>query len=312
MKRANLWIWVLGSWGIFFPLWADPPPPIPLVPTEGSEEMPPADVGTPVSLPSDQNLTPTVVQSSQAQAAPPTSTFTAVPVSAVSTPSSTSTPSHTAVPVITTLIVSSTPTSTATEGSNHNKITSTATVPVGGIFDYFPSIAGSPAEFVYLKAEKGEAAPRRFSIQCVDFKPSLDGTAYALFESTQTGSPVRDRYLLSGTEVDHIQTGEKVLTGEILMKMPTPSQPAFWEQPGEGFQKMLKASLGSAQVLQKTYPHCLIVEEKDMKGGTRIGSRYFYYANGIGLVSGETYTAGLKLIPAQSFVLSQKPAIPGK
>jgi hypothetical protein len=183
------------------------------------------------------------------------------------------------------------------------------TVPVtgltGGLFDYFPVAQGQKAEFTYLKAAKGEAAPKNFTVQCVEFQPNPDGTEKATFESTQSGAAVRDRFLVSKDEVAHTQSGDETLKDDFLMKMPAPLKVVVWKQTHDGIQRNFKATLGPAKVFKKTYPDCVIVEEKDTKDGKKAGTFYRYYAKGLGLISLETYSADLKLIQTQSYALNQ-------
>jgi hypothetical protein len=179
-----------------------------------------------------------------------------------------------------------------------------ATALTGGLFDYFPAAQGQKTEFIFLKAGKGEAAPRHFTVQCVAYQSNPDGTGMATFESTQSGSPARDRYLVSKDEVAHTQSGDIILAGEYFMKMPVPQKAAIWKQTGDGIQRNFKATLGPAKVLNKPYPDCLIIEEKDTRDGKKVGTFYRYYAKGMGLISLETYSADLKLIQTQSFVLA--------
>jgi len=183
------------------------------------------------------------------------------------------------------------------------------TVPIksltGGLFDYFPVTQDQKTEFTYLKAGKGEVAPKNFTVQCVEFQSNPDGTGMGTFESTQSGSPVRERYMISKDEVAHTQSGDVILTGEFLMKMPAPIKAVAWKQTHDGIQQNFKATLGPAKVFKKSYPDCVIVEEKDMKDGKKVGTFYRYYAKGMGLISLETYSAGLKLVQTQSFALTQ-------
>lgn len=294
MKHAESLFAVLSVLLTTVPAWAAPAPPIPVIPTEVSEVMPPSDVDTPVPLPSDEDMKKFSTENAQNKVSVPVPTPTPTPAPIPVKP----TPKPMKVPVV----FSPTP-------SPMKESVKEETVPVtgltGGLFDYFPVAQGPKTEFTYLKAAKGEAAPKNFTVQCVEFQPNPDGTEKATFESTQSGSPVRDRYLVSKDEVGHTQSGDVILTGESLIKMPVPLKAALWKQTRDGLQQNFKATLGPAKVFKKSYPDCVIVEEKDMKDGKKVGTFYRYYAKGIGLISLETYSADLKLIQPQSFALTQ-------
>jgi hypothetical protein len=293
MKCALGFILALSVWNGLVSAWAEPLPPVPVIPAEDSDVLPPSGVETPVLLPSDDDVKRASTENSRSQASHPPPTFAPTPVATTSTPGSFLAPSPA-------------PSSKESLGKERTIVPAP---PGGGLFDYFPATLGHQAEFVYLKAGKGEIAPRRFTIQCVDYKSNPNGSVVAVLESSQTGSPVRAEYLISNEEVVHTRTGDQTFQGDTLIKMPEPLKNSLWEQPEENYRRMFKTTLGQAQVLQKTYPDCLIVEEIDVRDGKKVGVRYFYYAKGIGLISLETYTTRLKLIQTQSFVLNQEKSL---
>lgn len=274
------------------PAWTAPAPPIPVIPTEVSEVMPPSDVDTPVPLPSDEDMKKFSTENAQSKVSVPAPTPIPAPIPVKPTPK----------PMKVPVVFSPTP-------SPMKESVKEETVPVtgltGGLFDYFPVAQGQKTEFTYLKAAKGEAAPKNFTVQCVESQSNPDGTGKATFESTQSGTPVRDRYLVSKDEVARTQSGDETLTDDFPLKMPAPLKAVVWKQTRDGIQKNFKATLGPAKVFKKSYPDCVIVEEKDMKDGKKVGTFYRYYAKGIGLISLETYSADLKLIQNQSYALTQ-------
>lgn len=102
MKRIHGLILALGLWGIMVPVWAEPALSVPAIPTEVSEVMPPSDMGTPVPLPSDEDLKKSLGQNSKVQESIPAPTATSVPEEPTPTP-------------LKSLVSSPTPFATATE-----------------------------------------------------------------------------------------------------------------------------------------------------------------------------------------------------
>jgi hypothetical protein len=313
----------LGAAGF---VWADPEPPIPIIPTEVSEVMPPPDTGTPVPIPSDEELRRSLGEKSTDQGNVPTPTDIPVSIEPTSTPNVSLglLPTFTATPLpleptstpslFITVLPSPSPTPILTPLETPavtialtQQVAPSVAVPTGGLYDYFPVVPGQKVEFAYLKAEKGEAAPHHFTVQCENFTVTLNGTTQVAFENSESGSPVTEQYLMTSTEVEQNSTTNRNQSDDFILKLPGSTEPAVWKQTDVQLTRIFKAALGSATVLRTNYPDCVIVEEKDMKSGKKIGSVYRYYAKGIGLISLETYSADLKLIQTKSFVLTSVP-----
>ncbi len=325
MKWANHIIFILVGLNVAGFAWADPEPPVPIIPTEVSEVMPPPDTGTPVPIPSDEELRRSLGEKSTDQGNPPTPTDIPIPIAPTATPNAplvlpptftdtplplepTSTPS----PFVNALpSPSPSPYSTPLETPHAtliptHQVAPGVAVPRGGLYDYFPVNPGQTMEFVYLKAEKNETAPRHFRVKCVDFKENVDGSTRVTFENTESGSPILNQLVMTEDGIERGSAVDQQKSGDFILKMPVSTQPTIWKQTDGELLRIFKATLGPAKVLKKSYSDCVIVEEKDMKDSKKVGSFYRYYAKGIGLLSLESYSADLKLIPTQSFVLMGK------
>jgi hypothetical protein len=227
--------------------------------------------------------------------------MTPTPVPTIEAPAeATSTPTEEAVQATPTVETGST---SSPQASSVEAATGAA-VSAGALTDYFPVAEGALSNYEYLKPASGQTAKGTFAVKCASAKTMDNGTVRVTMETTEGGQTSRDRYSLYGSQVEHIATGDQVFTGDFAFKLPKAGGTALWSlTEKDGTVHKSKASYGEAQVYQKTYPDCVIVTEKVIKDGKTANTIIYYYAKGIGLVSMEVYSPGMKLLQDKSYAL---------
>ena len=180
----------------------------------------------------------------------------------------------------------------------------------GTLADYFPAIEGTQNEYEYLKPEEGATVNGARVVLCSGMKQMPNGTIREAFQVTDRGKTTVEKYSIYDDVVEHTFSGEKALSNDFVFKFPKPAGGTFWtHRNGDGTVSSFKASFGPAQVYQKNYPDCVIVQEKVLKEGKKTEVRFYYYARGIGLVSMEAYTGDMKLIQTQSIAYTRSETV---
>ncbi len=260
-------------------LWADQPNP-PLVPVPSGEDTlpPPLDQMTPVTVPSLPGNENTKSEPPEKVAPPPM----VPPKSAVSA----STPGPT--------IQSPVP----------EKVSSNTVISAGALTDYFPVHEGAKWNYEYLKPASGETAKGTYSVQCTEAKQMPNGTVRAVFETTENGQKAQDHYSFYDNKIEHMGEDGQTSTGDFVFKIPSAGGSSAWlVTEKDGTVHKSKAAFGQAQVYQKTYPDCVVVTEKVVKGGKTANTVIYYYAKGTGLVAVEVYSPKMKLVQDKSVAL---------
>jgi hypothetical protein len=275
----------------------------PAIPADGGDSLPP-----PVDL--SQFNTP----QPNAQTAP-SEQPTSQPPAAIPTLPPTPTP-HPLVAVNPT----PTPTVTVENAQKPIVVVETPTVPQkpvlqggpGSLADYFPAVEGSQNDYEYLKPQDGATANGTRVLLCVGMKQMANGTIREVFQVTDQGKTTVEKYSIYDDVVEHTFSGEKALSNDFVFKFPKSDGATYWShRNGDGSVSSYKASFGPAQVYQKNYPDCVIVQEKILKEGKKAGVHFYYYAKGIGLVSMEVYTGDMKLVQTQSIAYTRSETISG-
>lgn len=296
-------------------LWADPQPTPPLIPVPSNDNSLPPSIdqnqSTPVAIPSlpgtdNANTQPSPNQPQESIAPPP-------PVQAPAAPTDTSVPETKPAPTATPEEAVPTPTPVPAAEAQPpveqpaQQAASSNPVSAGTLSDYFPVSEGAQWDYEYLKPKDGETAKGTFTVKCSSAKTMANGTVRAEFSKTEGthSTPMLDS--LFDNKIEKMSEGW-VSSGELVFKLPAQGAPAFWSNTDkDGTLIKSKAVLGEAQVYQKTYPDCVIVTEKIVKGGKTAYTVINYYAKGIGLVSREEYSTGMKLILEKSYALVSGP-----
>ncbi|HJT25101.1 MAG TPA: hypothetical protein VJ873_11040, partial [bacterium] len=280
--------------------WADQPaPPVITVPS-GDEALPPPldqNQTTPVAIPvlpdSGKTNAETAPTTTQPVLPPPVlMTSTPVPVKVMPT-----------VPVEKKVEAAPTP-----KTEVHEQAGSNTAVSAGILTDYFPVKEGAMWVYEYLKPAPGETAKKNYPVRCVGTQSMPNGTVRATFETTENGHVTQDHYSLFDNKVEHMAADGKTETGDFVFKVPAKGGAAAWTvTEKDGTIHKSKAAFGQAQVYQKTYPDCIVVTEKVVKGGKAANTVIYYYAKGIGLVAIEVYSPKMKLLQDKSVALMSGP-----
>jgi len=281
-----------------------PPPSAGSTPSTGSGQAVPIPTDTPLPPPPPDTPTPTPVKK---KAKTPTPTPTETEAEATSTPTEI-------------MATQATPTAeTGSTGSPQADSTPSAAPPApvaeaatgaalsaGALTDYFPVAEGASNTYEYLKPAAGQTAKGTFTVKCASAKTMANGTVRVTMETTEGSQTTRDRYSLFGNQVEHVATDDQAFTGDFAFKLPPAGGTAVWTlTEKDGTVHKFKAAYGQAQVYQKTYPDCVIVTEKVVKEAKTAHTIIYYYAKGIGLVSMEVYSPGMKLLLDKSYALVQ-------
>ncbi|GEM_PF-2247048 len=281
--------------------WADQPTP-PVIPIpSGDEALPPPpldqNLATPVVVPvlpgGDKTAAETAPATTQpALPPPPPATPTPVPVKAV-----------TAVPEAK---AADTPTPRA-EAPAPQAVASGAPISAGSLTAYFPVQEGAQWTYEYLKPATGQTAKGTYSVKCASAKQMPNGTVRAVFETDENGQATQDHYSLYDNKIEHMTGDGQTTTGDFVFKVPAAGGAAWVLTEKDGTVHKSKAAFGQAQVYQKTYPDCVVVTEKVLKGGKAANTVIYYYAKGIGLVAIEVYSPKMKLVQDKSVALTKGP-----
>jgi len=281
--------------------WADQPTP-PVIPIPSGDEAlpPPLDQtqATPVvvpMLPGDKTTT---------EAAPAT-TQPALPPPPIAEPTSVPTKAVAAVPSPKMAEPTFTPTAKA---SASEPASSGAPVSLGALTDYFPIQEGAQWTYEYLKPSAGQTAKGTYTVKCTAAKTMSNGTVRVVLQTNENGQVTQDHYSLYDNKIEHMGEDSQTTTGDFVFKVPPATGGVGWAvTEKDGTVHKSKAAFGQAQVYQKTYPDCVVVTEKVLKGGKASNTVIYYYAKGIGLVAIEVYSPKMKLIQDKSVALTKGP-----
>ncbi len=267
-------------------------PPVPLPPGDGDLLPPPLDINqmTPLPVPADSKVEPAKTDNSAVPVL--NETKQAAPASAKP-----SEKKKTAAPA---------PEAPSAPPSEEPQ--ASAPMPSLGVFaEYFPTAKGNKWSYEYLKPEAGSQAKKTRTVECIAQEAS-NGGINATFQVTEDGQTSQEKYSLHDNQVEHTATGDQTYTGDLTFKFPPAGDTTTWSvtEPNGTLHKS-KASMGKAQVYKKTYPDCVIVMEKIVKGGKSANTVIYYYAKGIGLVAVEVYSPKMKLIQPSSIALLSGP-----
>lgn len=267
-------------------------PPVPTDPGASLDILPPPldlDQLTPVTLPSAPGAAPSAAGLTPQAAAVLKSLDDAQP-----TPTKVPEKPQAAAPTSTPLALAATPTPEAAE-----KPAVSPAASLGAFADYFPTAKGTKWSYEYLKPAPGEEAKKTRIVESLVQEPAAGGGLNALFKITEGDKSSQEKYFLSADKIARLTKDDQALTDDFVFQFPAKGAVVRWMSGGNYF----KASFGSAQVYQKTYPDCVIVTEK-----TKSATVIFYYAKVIGLVAVEVYGKGMKLDQTKSIALVQGPA----
>lgn len=183
-----------------------------------------------------------------------------------------------------------------------------AAISAGVLTDYFPVHEGALWVYEYLKPVPGETAKRNYPVRCTSAKQMPNGTVRAVFETTDNGQRTQDHYSLYDNKIERMAEDGQTQTGDFVFKIPAKGGAAVWSVAEKnGTVHKSKAVFGQAQVYQKTYPDCIVVTEKVVKGGKTANTVIYYYAKGTGLVAIEVYSPKMKLLQDKSVALMSGP-----
>lgn len=284
--------------------WADQPTP-PVIPVpSGDEALPPPldqNPSTPVAIPvlpgTDKTNTETAPATVQSVLPPPVlTTPTPAPAKVVPT-------------VAAEKVVAATPTPKA-EAAAPEQAVSNSPVSAGTLTEYFPVQTGAQWSYEYLKPASGQTAKGKYTVKCSNAQTMPNGTLRTVFETTENGQATQDHYSLFDNKIEHMAEDGKTETADFVFKVPAKGGAAVWTVTEKnGIIHKSKAAFGQAQVYQKTYPDCIVVTEKVMKGGKASNTVIYYYAKGIGLVAIEVYSPKMKLLQDKSVALLSGPGM---
>lgn len=280
--------------------WADQPAP-PVLPAPSGDEAlpPPLDQTTPV-------VVPVLPDGDKAAAeAAPATTQPALPPSPMATPTPIPVKAVTAIPEAKPAEIAPTP---KAEAPASEPVASGAPVSMGMLTDYFPVQQGAQWTYEYLKPEAGQTAKGTYTVQCASAQQMPNGTVRVVFETNENGRATQDHYSLYDNKIEHMAEDGRTTTGDFVFKVPPATGSAAWVlTEKDGTVHKSKAAFGQAQVYQKTYPDCVVVTEKVLKGGRASNTVIYYYAKGIGLVAIEVYSPKMKLLQDKSVASTKGP-----
>ena len=279
-------------------------PPVPLPPGDSTDLLPP-----PMDLNQMTPLPEPAKQDSSAIPAPPVekNDQTDAALTALDEPKSAAPIATPVKAVVKKKMAAPAPAVKAHSAPPEEKSEASAPAPSMGAFaDYFPAAKGAKWTYEYLKAEAGSKTKKTRTVECVS-QEAANGGVNATLQVTEDGQAAQEKYSLHDNQVEHTATGDQAYTGDFTYKFPSAAGAAWSVTEPNGTIHKSKSSMGKAQVYKKTYPDCVIVIEKIVKGGKAANTVFYYYAKGIGLVATEVYSPKMKLIQTSSLALVSGP-----
>jgi hypothetical protein len=180
-------------------------------------------------------------------------------------------------------------------------------ISAGALTGYFPVQEGVQWTYEYLKPSSGQGSKGTYTVKCIEAKQMPNGTVRAVFETTENSQKSQDYYSLYDNKIEHMGEDGQTSTGDFVFQVPAKGSASWSVTESNGTLHKSKAVFGQAEVYKRTYPDCVVVTEKVVKGGKTANTVIYYYAKGIGLVSTEVYSPKMKLLQDKSVALIKGP-----
>jgi hypothetical protein len=168
--------------------------------------------------------------------------------------------------------------------------------PLTGLEAYFPMRQGRKWTYSNGTASR--------TVECTSRELQPGGAVKASFRTTEGAEVSEESYLLKGGTISLSSDTEGLRRGWIRLQTVTKAAVPRWTYDRrDGTASYYKAETGAKVAGDKTYPDCVTVTERTLKGAQQVSLVKYVYARGVGLVAVEVFGAENAPLTAQSWKL---------